>query len=647
MVIEGRMVMSSERLLSWRGRFLTVTASLAMAGLLIAFADREAPAQQGKKTAEKKDETPKKAETVKVPTYVPDIMVNTAGGLEQVTYINEMIAKMWADNKIRPAERCTDYEFIRRASLDIIGRIATVPEITIFLRDPPRERRSRLIERLLGSEDGKLAKELEGKEYIQEYAANWANTWTVALLTRSTSSKDAKDQMESWFEEKLTEKNDSKGKLIYTPDWSQIVTELLTATGKQNENGAVNYILHHMGEPIPGPDQAASGRFDFVPVTSRTTKLFLGLRTQCVQCHDHPFSGDWGQHHFWGVNAFFRQVEPSGRPGMMQKKKVKGALEQRLELRDNTGLNKDGLVHYERRNGLLAYTDATFLDGKKPPKGQSAAPRRAELAKFITTSPFFAKAYVNRAWAHFFGRSFTRDAPDDFGEHNPASNQELLDRLADDWGNKYKHDPKAIIRWLCNSRPYGLSSVANSTNDKLEDEVFFARMLLKSMGPEQLFESLMISTMAKVGQTKESRQALREQWLNRLVVNFGDDEGNELNFNGTVVQALMLMNGQDINSAIMDRENGTVAHVIKVYGGMGNNGLKPAMTYLFLSGLNRPPNAKETESILGGSARARAIRTLPKVPAPKTASEQLAFWTGFYQDMFWAILNSNEFILNH
>jgi hypothetical protein len=174
--------------------------------------------------------------------------------------------------------------------------------------------------------------------------------------------------------------------------------------------------------------------------------------------------------------------------------------------------------------------------------------------------------------------------------------------------------------------------------------VFFSRMLLKSMGPEQLFESLMIATMAKAGtQSKEARQALREQWLNKLVSNFGDDEGNELNFNGTVVQALMLMNGQDINNAIMDRENGTVAHVLKAYGRQGQAGARAAMDYLFKAGLNRPPTAGEYKDILGKAS----MIALPKVPAPKTAQQVQDFWIGFYQDLFWAVLNSNEFILNH
>jgi hypothetical protein len=551
--------------------------------------------------------------------FIPrDELAEGIGGVvEQVGFINETLEKSWKENKIVPSERCSDYEFIRRASLDIIGRIATVKEIDRFMRDPERTRRSRLIERLLSS---------------KEYANNWANIWTVLLLTRSGVPKVYQEQMHSWLEEKLGEESKESA-----ADWSKIVAKILTASGRTNENGAVNFILAHMGEAVKQDRGADNGAFDMVPVTSRTTRLFLGQRTQCVQCHDHPFSGEWGQHHFWGINAFFRQVDaPQGRPLMMAKKKAKGMGMQQFTLEDNSRLNIKGIVPYERRSAVLLYTDATFLDGKKMNlKGTES--RRHALAQFITKSPYFGKAYVNRMWAHFFGRSFTKNASDDFGEHNPPSQPELLNRLADDWANKYQHNPKQLIRWICNSRAYGLSSVANKSNDKVEDEDFFARMLLKPMTPEQLFDSLMTATQAKVGQTKASKQKLREAWLDKLILNFGNDEGEETSFNGTVIQALMLMNGQDINDAIMDKEVGTVAVVLKKRA-YDRNAAKSAMTDLYLAALNRPPTAKEFTRILNPNMVA-----LPKVQV----KDQAAFWTGFYQDLFWAILNSNEFILNH
>ena len=263
-----------------------------------------APAQS--KKDEKKAE---KAPPVSRRSKVVDIMVSTEGSHEQVALISQMLEKSWKENKIVHSDRCTDYEFIRRASLDIIGRIASLKEIQKFMNDPPARRRSLLIERMLGS--GEFVK---GNEYEKgwDYAHNWANIWTVLLMTRTSTPKLYQEQMRDWLTDKFMEtkkdKKDEKSK-DYFPDWSNIASEVLSAQGETNENGAVNFILAHLGDPI-GKDANANGRFDMIPVTSRTTRLFLGLRTQCVQCHDHPFNSEWLQSHFWGVNAFFRQVAP-------------------------------------------------------------------------------------------------------------------------------------------------------------------------------------------------------------------------------------------------------------------------------------------------------------------------------------------------
>jgi hypothetical protein len=592
------------------GRTLIISAGLFLVSGLIA---GNLPGQ----TKGKKKE-PVKEKEIK---YIPDTIVGPSGQ-DQVAYINQAIEKGWKDNKIKPSQRCTDYEFIRRASLDIIGRIATVKEIHQFMAWPERERRSRLIEHLLKS---------------PEYSSNFANIWTVLLLTRTGVNKVHQNQMRDWLTEKFGETSEDKNKAA---DWSKIVTELLTATGRTNENQAVNFILAHMGEQIK-QNQAANGSFDMVPITSRATRLFLGQRTQCVQCHDHPFGGEWNQQHFWGINAFFRQVKaPQGRPTMMaNKKKVKGAIAQNFTLEDDSGLNARGIVPYERRSGVLMYIDSTFLDGRKIGALKAKLTRREALARFITTSPDFGKAFVNRMWEHFMGKSFTKQAADDFGQHNEPSFPELLDRLAEDWSKNYQHNPKDVIRWICNSRPYGLSSIANETNDKPEDEVFFARMLLKAMTPEQLFESIMTATQPKVAKTDQ--MAMREVWLNKLVLGFGNDEGLETTFNGTVIQALMLMNGAEINKFIMDEKQGTVSKVLKQEFFSKGNAAK-AVTELYMTALNRPPSGAELTKILNYK-----MITLPRVAPPKGPQQVAAFWTGYYQDLYWAIINSNEFFLNH
>jgi len=600
--------------LTLAGLLLTVAALSSLVGSAQTTKDKGKDTIGKGKDTKGKDPKVKDPQVKNEPKAFNDQLIENFAGIDQVLFINQEIEKAWKDNKIRPADRCSDYEFIRRASLDLIGRIAKVSEIERFMADPPAQRRSMLIDRLTNS---------------GEFANHFANIWTNLLLTR-TGGKLYHEQMHLWLEEQF----DKKG-----PDavaWDKIVTQILAANGRTNENGAVNFILAHLGEELK-EDKGGNGRFEMVPVTSRTTRLFLGLRTQCTQCHDHPFNDEWRQSHFWGVNAFFRQVDaPTGRPTLMVKKKKGMGMLGQHELVDNSSFNKDGVVGYERRNGVLLFTKATFLDGRKlPPKAEN---RREHLAKFVVTSPYFAKAFVNRMWAHFMGRAFTKD-PDDFGEHSPPSHPELLEKLSQSWATNYKHDMRTLVRWICNTRSYGLASIANETNDKQEDDKFFSRMLLKALSPEQLFESLMIATDAKAGQSKENKRKLREDWLTKLIVNFGDDEGSEGSFNGTVVQALLMMNGQDINTAIMDKEHGTVSVILKKRAS-SPIGARLAMHDLYLAALNRLPSEAEYKRILTPK-----MMNFPRLP--NTNTNTAAFYTGFYQDLFWALLNSNEFILNH
>jgi hypothetical protein len=541
--------------------------------------------------------------------------------VQQTRVINEQIEAQWKENKLTPSRRASDLEFIRRASLDIIGRIPKLQEIKDFLKDPQQTRRAQLIDRLLESE---------------EYAKNWANLWTVWLLTRS-GPELYHEEMQVWLEEQFAK---NRG-------WDRVVTDLLTATGENSDNGAVNFILSHLGETIK--DKTDEGRFELVPVTSRTTRLFLGLQTQCTQCHDHPFNSQWKQKHFWGVNAFFRQVERKGTPAM-----ARNAPPAKLSLLDNPNLNPDGAVFYDNRKALVQMTKAVFLEPDpkgNPQKWDKAAPttRRQQLAQFITASPYFSKAFINRMWGHFFGRGFTNPGPvDDFGDHNPVThplpegspliedlkrygnNPTLLDYLANEF-TRYKHSPRDLIRWICNSEPYQLSSVANKTNDKADAEPFFSRMLLKSMSPEQLFESLMVATQSAASQDKEARKKLRQEWMRKLIVNFGDDEGNEVTFNGTIVQALILMNGKEINDAIADKDTGTVARTIYRKGAT----VKSVLDDLFLASVNRYPTAAEYKALNDEINLVRSGRVKNKDV------------NALYQDVFWALLNSNEFLLNH
>jgi hypothetical protein len=592
-----------------------LSGSLAAVGL--SEVTSAAPPQGGAKDAKAKTDAGKDA-APKWPEPLKLTLVGKGGDeqdlaqlTEMVAIINKMTEEKWKENKIVPAPYADDYEFIHRASLDILGRIAKPEEIHEFLKDPKETRRSKLINRLLESD---------------EYPRRWADLWANWLLSRSGTFGRGTyhDYLVTWLEDQFASNK----------PYPSLVKSLIAAKGDNSDTkdggAASNFILAHLGENVPPGQRNDDGHFQMVPITSRITRLFLGTQVQCAQCHDHPFYSNIKQEHFWGVNAFLRQVQRGGQPPQVGRMMTFG----KLTLSDDDNVVKDPLVFFEKRNGVVLTAKAEFLPadaeqkhGARLPADASGLRRREVLADYVIDHPQFSKAIVNRMWGVFFGRGFVNPV-DDFNDQNQPSNPELLDDLSARFKN-YNYDFKKLIRWICNSNPYNLSYVANKTNDKPEHEALFSRMVMKSMTPEQLFESLMVAAKVEAAESKDGKKNLKQQWLNALISNFGDDEGNEVNFNGTVVQALLMMNGKDINDAI-SRPNGSVALAIK------NKTEQAAITELYLTALNRPPTAKEINMIL------QQFRLRPQFAANDYRNPNRR-----YEDLFWALLNSNEFLLNH
>jgi hypothetical protein len=534
---------------------------------------------------------------------------------EMVKVINTRLEAKWKENNIIHSRWATDEEFLRRASLDLIGRVATPDEYVAFMNHTADTRRSWLIEHLLASD---------------EYPRHWADLWTNWLLGRSGLFGRGlyHTEMKEWLEDQFAQNK----------PYTEIVTKLITATGKNNEpgNGNVNFLLAHVGEPTIDPQTARSiqpqereamireqGKFQMVPVTSRITRLFLGIQVQCAQCHDHPFQSNIKQNHFWGVNAYLRQAE---RKGNLPMRRQDGLMP--LELIDDTAVNPVAKAYYEKRNGVILESMASFLPegdakkGKAMPKGMQGLDRRKELTNALLEHENFPKAIVNRMWGTLLGRGFVNPI-DDFNDQNQPSNPELLNDLAAAYKH-YNYDQKKLIRWIMHSNAYNLSYVANPTNDKPEHEALFSRMVMKPLTPEQLYESLVTATGSE--EKVEDKKKARADWLDKLVANFGDDEGNEVNFNGTIVQALLMMNGNELNGAL-DKGKGTLGRALK-------KGAPAAIiTELYVSTLNRKPTAAELSSI----QQKMLLRPGFSDKDP----------TARYQDLLWALLNCNEFLLNH
>lgn len=605
--------------------------------------------------------------------------------------INELIAKSWKDQGIKaPAKKSTDDEFLRRVFIDLIGRIATPEEVRDFDQDKGADKRVRLVRRLLNDTKYLPRGAKKGSEinYADEYAQHWANVWTVWLMTRS-SHYLYREQINYWLWKQFNKNVSHK----------EMVTKLITATGKSDENQAVNFVVHHLGEPIADAKRSELGTHDAVPITSRVTRLFLGLQTQCTQCHNHPFNKEWKQEDFWGVNAYFRQTtrDRNPTPGTAGNNRMMDTPVQ-VELKDNENLNPNGRIFYEPRDGrLMAAKPAALKDLAQAEKGDesdkviSAAfagkTRRQVLAEYVVTHDNFANATVNRMWGHLFGRGLNKEATiDDFGSMNEVLHPEMLAKVGEEF-KKYNYDTKQLLEWICLSDPYSLSHEAVLTGvDKDGKPVaayadtkydgYFARMPLKALSPEVLFESLMVATKAETAAGAEERKQLRDRWMSKLVRNFGDDEGNELSFNGTVIQALLMLNGKELNEEVLRKGNNAVADVVaKNTPKGGATNARGVFDELFLMTLNRHPSTKEMGALLEFQSKGRVVANEEAKPAetPKPSPKEkpvkgkppaAGSGTGaapkfvgiapvgpndlsFYQDVFWALLNTNEFMLNH
>ena len=529
-----------------------------------------------------------------------------------VEWINRLIRQKWQEdpeNPIRPSEPATDAEFVRRLYLDVLGRIPSADEARRYILSKDSDKKARLIRRLLYEEP-----------YAGEYASYWATVWSDLLVGRNPESRDVnKAALTKWLRDAFAANK----------PWNELVYELLTATGANNPeslkdevpyNGAVNFLLAHRG------DRATRN----VPATSFTTRLFLGVQVQCTQCHDHPFN-DRTQADFWGINAFFQQVEAER---VTELTDTGRRVIRYVVLRDRPVSSGDPLfVLYERRNGLVIAAVPRLLNGREIREGTEGLNLREELAKWITSeeNPYFAAAIVNRMWGHFLGRGIVHPV-DDLGKHNPPSNPELLYRLAANF-KEAGYDLKQLVQWIVLSEPYGLSSRTNRTNEK--DDTYFSHYLMKQMTPDQFFESLMIATGAyKSGAVRpEDAYRMKQELKRQFTAVFGNDENREADtFAGTIPQALLMMNGRLIQQAVSLKKGSYLRQLIDRTRRKHRRGAAARIVdELYLSALSRFPTRSE---------RSMALRMVAQYAA--RGKEDQA-----YQDIFWALLNSAEFALVH
>jgi hypothetical protein len=474
-------------------------------------------------------------------------------------------AKLKAEGvrRVAPAD---DAEFLRRAFLDLHGVVPSAERAARFLDDSDPQKRAKLIEELLAS---------------RRYGQHFGDIWQRRLISPLASEQRTQtERFAAWLADRFNE-NDG---------WDAIVGDLLTASGKLDETPQAAYLVE--------------GRFPLgvTDLTDLTCRYFLGVRLNCAQCHDHPIAA-WKREDYWGMAAFFAQIQTPGRPKVVYLAGVK----------DDPKMTLATLQDADTIDGFLL-RPPTFLGGQAW-KSESSKPHRQALADWITArdNPYFARAAVNRMWWHFFGRGIINPV-DDMHEGHPPSHPELIELLSRQFVES-EFDLKFLCRAIMSSRTYQQTS-RPATDADLE-AALFARMPIKVLSAEQLYDSLVtiLGPPAKAPGI-EARLGVRYEFCQFFAA---EGDADPTSYEHGIPHLLRLMNSPQFAGTSIGELASRVAR---------DRSADEAVEELFLAILSRRPTPAEQQL---------AAEQLKRAAAPQDACRELA----------WALLMSSEFALNH
>lgn len=507
---------------------------------------------------------------------------------------------------IVPSEVCLDHEFLRRAFLDLCGILPTPEEARVFLADTDPGKRSRLIDDLLDR---------------PEFADFWAYKWLDVLRSnRLTIQIKGSHAYRQWLRSHI-ERN--------TP-WNEVVRDLLTAGGSTFTNPPANYYrgAYSNGDPVVREPQS---------LAESTSQLFFGIRLQCAQCHNHPFER-WTQDDYYHMVAWFARLQ--AKPDPLEPGRPKQPYPWQLRENALVIFSKTDGEATNPQSGKVMPPKVLGMPAPTIPPGQD---RRVALAELVTSgeNPFFARATVNRIWFHLLGRGIV-DPPDDFRDSNPPVNEALLDALAREFVQR-RFDVKHIIRTIANSRTYQLSLHANSSNQA--DAKYFSHALVKGkrLSAEVLLDAICAATAQPETFTEMPPGTRAVQLPDGQVIYTGGryaswdrhpflrafgqparEAACECEREGDInlARALELKNGDFVLGKIRTPENRLGKLLARKVPDAD------LLAELFLATLSRPPLADEARTVLAHVAE---------------ASDKRAAW----EDVHWALLNTNEFLFRH
>ena len=506
---------------------------------------------------------------------IPRDLEYTWPEIPENNYIDTLVNAKLRKLRILPSEVCSDEVFLRRVYLDIVGVPPTVEEFREFMGDPASDKREKLVDALL-----------ERKEFSELWVMKFAELLQIRSGGVGAGGISYKGALlyYNWLQEKIAN----------NVPINQVVQEMLSASGSTFTEPATNFYQLER---------------DTKKLAENVAQVFMGMRIQCAQCHNHPFDR-WTMDDYYSFVAFFSQV---GR---------KQAEDPRDTIVFNAG---GGEVAHPVGGRVMA---PKFLGGESP---QLNVDRRELLGRWIASpeNPYFAKNMANIVWSHFYGRGITEPV-DDVRVSNPPSNPELLDELGRRFTG-YNYDFKKLVRDICTSRTYQLATQSNETNAL--DTRNFSHAYVRRLRAEVLYDTISAVTNTRTAdkfpglpQGARAVQIADGNVTTYFLTTFGRATrasvcSCEVKMEPNLSQALHLMNGEAVGQKIA--QGGVVKSLLDA-------GQTPAQVVerLYIACFGRTPTPEELAAI---------EQQLSAEPAALP----------FLEDLFWALLNSKEFMFNH
>ncbi len=527
--------------------------------------------------------------TVAIPTLAADLGTAVRGSVAASSgdakslarFIDAYFQKTWTEARVRPAEPADDAEYVRRVYLDLVGKIPTASEARDFLDDTSPAKRARLVDDLLAS---------------SAYLTRATEIYRAMLLPEADTDAQVRGlapTFEAWLRKRVS---DNAG---YDDIVREVLTVKLGGRGRRAGNA-----FDPRAEPSPLAYYIAKeGKPE--NLAANAARVFLGLRLECAQCHNHPFA-KWKREEFWGFAAFFAGVAKQG------KDEGNGPIVDRTNLRELTIPGTSKIIR------------ASYLGAANEPEWGSKGVGRELLADWMTSADnaYFSRAAVNRVWARFFGIGLIEPF-DDMTEAGPESQPELLDALAHAF-REQKYDLKNLIRAITASRPYGLTSAVGRS--ELAPAHLFTAMQVRTLSPDQLFDSLSQATGLR-DSSRVDGFFNGESNKGRFLELFAAHDEKPTEGQTSILQALSLMNGGVI-SGVTSTETGDTLAAVAEAPFLDTSG---RIETLYLAALTRRPRPDELKLLNDYVNRGKTEADRAKGLA----------------DVFWALLNSPEFRFNH